>query len=942
MLAQKKKDIDFIKNRFFALNRERMKRTQSSLRWKQRDFLDLLPLLFHINNPLLPGYTSQKTPAGIPDYNPSEKSIAAAKRLEKTFEYKRRAMRTFEIVSIFLMGSTGTVTHSDKSDFDIWLCYNPNLTDAQIAALQHKAIAVEQWAESLNLEVHFFLMDAEKFKTGTHTGISNESSGSAQHHLLLEEFYRTSLLVGGRYPIWWLVPSDEEKNYEDYISNLVKTRQISNNEYIDFGSLAGITSSEFFGAALWQMYKGIDSPYKSVLKILVMETYAQEYPNIDFLSSRFKRVVYEGETNISKLDPYLMLNSKLEEYLGARNEVERLDLVRRCFYFKTNIKLSVPGRSNDIPWRRETLGTLVTDWGWNETMLEILDSRESWKIHRVQKERKTLVDEITNSYLSLSNFARELSSLTQINQNDLNILGRKLYAAFERKAGKVELINHGISNDLFEEQLSLEHIVGKDNHENWMLFLDKDNTNGSRTPLKHDANIISLLTWCHFNKIMNARTATTIHSKTSVLDTRELTKINHCFQTHFPDGNLPRTNMELLSRKPKITSSIIFINVGVDPLTEHGLTDTDIISNNADVLNYSGFSLNLALSFDLIVETSWEEVLTFSFTGTNGLQNCICQYMELNSSSEEFFDAPPLPHVYSFSTSRGEAIAKRIEELFSSVIGFFSKPENATESRYIFESGRSYSILKNKNGKLHKSHCENYTTLLEYLSEPLSQFTPTQLDPQSLRETLLPVVFGANKKNTVQLFFRTIKKEIYEVYIVDESGSLFSQKLSYYDDISLINQYDQFLDSISSRQKYISENGGKSLEPINRLFFKITKPKEGKIFSDRLRSTQGKLPNKFFNVQVIANSEFETVDFTIYCNDKEFSSFEHGNDLFREVAKHVVNLRKSGLRYPIYITDIDLSPSLLNDGSSNKLQTINFLNYKKRIEDKLNKELEAL
>jgi adenylate cyclase class 1 len=942
LLAQKKDDISFIKNRFFALNRERMKRTQSSLRWKQRDFLDLLPLLFHINNPLLPGYISQETPAGIPDYNPNEKSIAAAKRLEKTFQYKRRALRTFEIASIFLMGSTGTVTHSDKSDFDIWLCYNPNLTDKQITALQRKASAIEQWAKSINLEVHFFLMDAEKFKAGTYTDLSNESSGSAQHHLLLEEFYRTSLLIGGRYPIWWLVPSDKEKNYEDYISHLIKTRQISSNEYIDFGSLAEITSSEFFGAALWQMYKGIDSPYKSVLKILIMETYAQEYPNIDFLSSRFKRAVYAGETNISKLDPYLMLYSKLEEYLTSRDEVQRLDLVRRCFYFKTNLKLSIPNKSSDIPWRRETLGAMVTEWGWNETMLEILDDRESWKIHRVQKERKILVDELTNSYLALSDFARKQSSLTNINQSDLNTLGRKLYAAFERKAGKVELINHGIAKDLFEEQLSLEQIVGKDNHENWLLFLGRDDENRSPAPLKRDANIISIITWCHFNKIMNARTATTIRSKSSILNTTELTKINECFQTHFPDGNLSHTNMELLSKKPKIMSSVIFINVGANPLTQHGLNDTDIISNKTDALNYSGFSFNLALSFDLVIETSWEEVLTFSFSGENGLLNCIRQYMDLNASAEEKFIAPPLPHIYSFSTTRGEAIAKRIEALFSNVISFFSQPDNAAESRYIFESGQSYYILENEKGKIHKSHCADYNKLIEHLSEPLSQFTPTQLDPQSLRETLLPVVFGANKQDTVQLFFRARKKESYEIYIIDESGSLFSQELAYYDDISLVNQYDQFLDSISNRQKHVDSNENTSLKSIKRLFFKIIKPRDGKIFADRCKSTRGKSPNKYFNVQVIGNCENDSADFTIYCNEKEFSSFEHGNDLFREVAKHVLNLRKSGQRYPIYITDIDLSPSLLNDDSPNKLQTINFLNYKKRIEDKLNKELEAL
>ena len=43
------------------------------------------------------------------------------------------------------------------------------------------------------------------------------SSGSTQHNLLLEEFYRTSILVAGRYPMWWVVPPQFEKNYDEFI-----------------------------------------------------------------------------------------------------------------------------------------------------------------------------------------------------------------------------------------------------------------------------------------------------------------------------------------------------------------------------------------------------------------------------------------------------------------------------------------------------------------------------------------------------------------------------------------------------------------------------------------------------------------------------------------------------------------------------------------------------
>ena len=49
-------DVRAVRKRFLAINRERLRRTQEALRYRTRDFLDLLPLLFHVNHALLPGF----------------------------------------------------------------------------------------------------------------------------------------------------------------------------------------------------------------------------------------------------------------------------------------------------------------------------------------------------------------------------------------------------------------------------------------------------------------------------------------------------------------------------------------------------------------------------------------------------------------------------------------------------------------------------------------------------------------------------------------------------------------------------------------------------------------------------------------------------------------------------------------------------------------------
>jgi adenylate cyclase class 1 len=48
-------------------------------------------------------------------------------------------------------------------------------------------------------------------------------------------------------------------------------------DVLDFGSVANIPLGEYVGAGVWQMYKSIDSPYKSMIKILLTETYASQH-----------------------------------------------------------------------------------------------------------------------------------------------------------------------------------------------------------------------------------------------------------------------------------------------------------------------------------------------------------------------------------------------------------------------------------------------------------------------------------------------------------------------------------------------------------------------------------------------------------------------------------------------------------------------------------------
>lgn len=99
----------------------------------------------------------------------------------------------------------------------------------------------------------FFLVDAGQFVRGENTPISKESSGETQHYLLLEEFYRTSIYVAGRTPVWWLVPPDQERHYGQYVQHLLENRFVAEAEVLDFGDLNHMPTARFVSATLWHI-----------------------------------------------------------------------------------------------------------------------------------------------------------------------------------------------------------------------------------------------------------------------------------------------------------------------------------------------------------------------------------------------------------------------------------------------------------------------------------------------------------------------------------------------------------------------------------------------------------------------------------------------------------------------------------------------------------------
>lgn len=934
-------DFKEIKRRFFTLNKERLRRTLAGLKDSQGDFLELLPLFFHVNHPMLPGYVSKDTAAGLPEYSPTQKTLRIARRISKSFTYKKRAYRKYPIHAIYLMGSTGTIAYSDKSDFDIWVCHDSEIKKDQLKALQAKVRGVEEWAHSQGIDANLFLVDAERFKKGEHDQLSGESSGSAIHYLLLEEFYRTSVLLAGRYPVWWLVPPGQEAQYEEIVADIKRKRYLHSKEHIDFGGLGHVFAEEFYGATLWLLYKGINSPYKSVLKILLMEAYASEYPQIDLLGMRFKKAVYEGEDSADKLDPYLMMLNKVEEYLKSRGEKERCELVRRSFYFKVNEKLSNTEGSGRSNWRRELISELVNSWGWTHMTMLALDSRNDWKIRRVIEERKALISEFTLSYRFLSDFARSRAdSNNLIKPADLNVLGRKLYAAFERKAGKVEIVYKGITQDLFETHLSFHNHATEDGLDHWLVFsgVVPEEEAAITPPLKRAHCLMELVTWCFFNKMLNSRTVLSIYAEGGDLTEKELNFVIRTMEQLFGDDDLYQSTIQDYRQPARIIAVGSFINVGLDPFSVRTKRGEHLTTNRTDALRYGGQLENLALSIDQIIINSWQEVLTTRYVGIEGLLKCLREYILWSPPS--LGKRPPKICAHSYSSYRGGAISRRIEEMFEDVISCYYDGGHSKETRYVLGIEWEYYVLHMKDDTLMYDRAGSIDELVDYLSMAQPVFRPVIFDGQTLSDSVLPAIFEYNLPNIVQCFYAIEGQEV-TLYILDEKGSLFQQRQAYFDTSTLVSHLNQFLGSIHNRMKFFIQKGSAEAPLKDVRYYRIDKNQYGEYRIVGHTSNRLFAAPTYLNLQVIADRVDGQITFTLYCEGSEFSSLEFGDLLFDTVGHYIMLRRQSGEKYPIYISDIDLSKELLGS-DAHSVQTVHYLKYKIMIEDKLNESCSGL
>jgi adenylate cyclase class 1 len=359
---------------------------------------NLAPTLLHFNHPDLPGYLDDPdTPFGLVFYDHwQEQQLEGPpfRALEEIVVDKP------VVESLILIGSSGSVGHTERSDLDYWVCYNPNrLNGRQLKLFKEKLQLISKWASDVHsTEANFYPVNIAELAQGRiEHSWGNQAEGEVAPHLLMEELYRTILFVAGRYPLWCVWPL--ELDIAQYLQMAKSLAPLDWNgaapQYVDLGFPTKAEPQEYLASAMWLAYKSEADPFKGILKVIpILQAIVTDFQS-PLLCDLVKANIINNPSTVFAVDPYIITIDTVIEFGSKNLSPEHLELLRTAAVLKV---LGLTGSSSPTqssrsvisPSKLRVLTKWLQDWGWATERLGHLASYDSW----TERERLRLGSDI--------------------------------------------------------------------------------------------------------------------------------------------------------------------------------------------------------------------------------------------------------------------------------------------------------------------------------------------------------------------------------------------------------------------------------------------------------------------------------------------------------------------------------------------------------------------
>ncbi len=742
--------IEVNKNSFITYNKLKIDRYLSLIpNTNMKRPLSALPLLLSINDPKLPGYVVGDVPMGVFSYEPDDDT--------KKFIFTKygRAVNNLEIKNPFvqmiaLIGSVGSIAYNRFSDFDYWVCVDKNTTSKEMYLnFRKKVLAIQDWMKYQNgLDVNIFINDINDLKNNVFDETEDEAFGSTMGALLKDEFYRSSIVLYGKIPFWWVVGINcNDVQYDELWKSLSK--EITDSEFIDIGNLYKIEKDEFLGAALFQIVKSLGNPFKSILKMGILEKYIFSEKNQYLISQKLKFSVHQNKLSNTILDSYLLMFHEVYDYYeksGLDNQL--LEILKQNLYLKIRPQLSKYASlkmQSNMPYKVEELFRKTKKWNWTPDDIKDLDNFDNWDFNKLIAFWDKVQMFMLQTFQRISAKYQNVNIKDKISETDFYLLQRKIRSHFQRTPEKIEKFL-SFKDTNCENIIYIEPSSETAGNTIWKLY-KKDtgvNPSGYEIIIKVCNDLLELLVWSILNRVYD-------HTASRIIFQSGAKRIEINIITDFMNS-----------------VSAFFQNSRMKPKNSY------FIKEVFNMLNFLVFDFAQPLgekisSISFVYHTSWNE----SFINKIDNEDSLFTVLNILLNDGQFLKKPFDEYFSFYSPNVHNKIYKNYYNIFKEAYNSIVLDNNAANIRFITKVGTKYSMFTRNDGT---TSGKNYDGLFQFLidvnNNPIKNVKYIIYDSLNSHLAGLALSFENVEKNTITIFYEQ-KSELFFIYVITEDGNLF-------------------------------------------------------------------------------------------------------------------------------------------------------------------------
>ncbi len=627
---------------FLRYNQSKINRILETLSATDRLVFTLIPRLLHINQEGLPGYIQDDVPCGIHNFKIHQEYQIAAERLFPNVIMRGGENHSSFIDTLLLMGSTGSMAQSQKSDLDFTLLVDKHSVSPERLVLFDKKLGlIEEWTwNTFNLEIHFFNNDILDVKNDIFGESDSESTGSAQAKLLKEEMYRTAVITGGKIPFWWIVPLNTDDLMYRNLHHLVKTNQtlLNPDDFLDIGNVDDISKDEFFGGSIWALIKSFKAPFKTLIKMGLLEEYMFNNTKSNLLCHDIKKKIFSG-VPYEKIDAYKILFERVEKYFLATKTEHEVDALRIAFYLKTGSKVNnyelVHG-STDL--NKKMLIELINGWNWSPEKMEELNTYLNWQMMKKVALGNRTNQILMNSYKKISGANSKLGSgKSLITERDTHLLGRKLFSFYRKALNKVENLFALVDGETGEKELTFFlHQTNPADKGTWYLIRGKILALLELIPpeniIKKASTLQFLVAFTCFNNLYNDDTSLLLRTEQQSIKDQDLRALLSDLSSFLAQVNIADISNEDLLANASIKQAFVIVDFGNPIPKEITIENINECKTQKEYSNYITKRLERIRSVVTIYLTSWGELFCKTYSGINCMERSLKNLLLQTSS----------------------------------------------------------------------------------------------------------------------------------------------------------------------------------------------------------------------------------------------------------------------------------------------------------------------